>query len=44
MHEIAQAVQRAPPVWDADEPRPDGAGLVTEEPMERVVLNRVRQL
>ncbi|MEU6254076.1 hypothetical protein [Streptomyces sp. NPDC047043] len=44
VHEFAQAVQRALPVRDTDEPRPDGAGLVTEEPLERAAPNRVRQL
>ncbi|MGW5481557.1 hypothetical protein [Streptomyces sp. NPDC004008] len=44
VHEFAQAVQRALPVRDADEPRPDGAGLVAEEPMERGGPNRLRQL
>ena len=44
VHEFAQVVQRALPVRDVDEPRQDGAGLVTEEPMERVAPNRLRQL
>lgn len=44
MHEFAQAVRRAPPVRGADEPRPDGAGLVTEKPLERAAPNRVRLL
>jgi len=44
VHEFAQAVRRALPVRDADEPRPDGAGLVAEEPMEPVAPNRRRQL
>lgn len=35
VQEFAHAVRRALPVRDADEPRPDGAGLVTEEPLER---------
>ncbi|MFF7334450.1 hypothetical protein [Streptomyces sp. NPDC008150] len=44
MDEFAQAVRRALPVRDADEPRLDGAGLVTEAPLERARPNRVRQL
>lgn len=44
VHEFARAVHRALPVRDADESRPDGAGLVTEEPLERAALNRVRLL
>lgn len=44
VHEFAQAVQRVLPVRDADEPRPDGVGLVTEEPLERAAPNRLRQL
>ncbi|MGP4089585.1 hypothetical protein [Streptomyces sp. KR55] len=44
VHEFAHAVRRALPVWDADEPRPDGAGLVTEEPLERAAPDRVRLL
>lgn len=44
VHEFAQAVRRALPVRDADEPRPDGAGLVTEEPIERAAPNRLRRL
>ncbi|MET8012893.1 hypothetical protein ABZU86_13370 [Streptomyces sp. NPDC005271] len=44
VHEFAQAVQRALPLRDTDEPRLDGAGLVTEAPLERATPNRVRQL
>lgn len=44
VHEFAQAVRRALPVRDADEPRPDGVGPVTEEPLERAAPNRVRLL
>ncbi|MFC8277968.1 hypothetical protein ACFUJR_36660 [Streptomyces sp. NPDC057271] len=44
VQEFAHAVRRALPVRDADEPRPDGAGLVTEEPLERAAPNRVRLL
>lgn len=44
VHEFAQAVHRALPVRDADEPRPDRAGLVTEKPLERSAPNRVRLL
>ncbi|MEV7690907.1 DUF3592 domain-containing protein [Streptomyces bungoensis] len=41
---FAHAVRRALPVRDAGEPRPDGAALVTEEPLERAAPNRVRRL
>lgn len=44
VREFARAVHRALPVRDADEPQPDGAGLVTEEPLERAAPNRVRLL
>ncbi|MET7370215.1 hypothetical protein ABZS61_30945 [Streptomyces sp. NPDC005566] len=44
VHEFAQAVRRALPVRDADEPRPNGVELVTEKPLERVAPNRVRLL
>ncbi|MFD9466846.1 hypothetical protein [Streptomyces sp. NPDC060027] len=44
MREFVRAVHRALPVRDADEPQPDGAGLVTEEPLERTAPNRVRLL
>jgi hypothetical protein len=44
VHEFAHAVRRALPVRDADEPRPNGAELVTEVPLERVAPNRVRLL
>ncbi|MEV7319738.1 hypothetical protein [Streptomyces sp. NPDC093970] len=44
VHEFAQAVRRALPLRDVDERRQDGAGLVTEEPMERVAPNQLRQL
>ncbi|MFE2061430.1 hypothetical protein ACFXDH_03365 [Streptomyces sp. NPDC059467] len=44
VHEFAKVVRRALPVRDADEPRQDGAGPVTEEPPERVAPNRLRQL
>lgn len=41
VREFARVVHRALPVRDADEPQPDGAGLVTEEPLERAAPNRV---
>ncbi len=44
VHEFAQAVRRALPIRDADEPRPNGAELVTEKPLERAAPNRVRLL
>ncbi|MEU6657238.1 hypothetical protein ABZ904_50245 [Streptomyces sp. NPDC046900] len=44
VHEFAQAVRRALPVRDADEPRPNGTELVTEKPLERAAPNRIRQL
>ncbi|MFF4709759.1 hypothetical protein ACWC4D_41150 [Streptomyces sp. NPDC001288] len=42
VHEFAQAVRRALPVRDADQPRPNGTELVTEEPLERAAPNRLR--
>lgn len=40
VREFAHAVHSALPVRDAREPRPDAAGLVTEEPLERAAPNR----
>ncbi|MFD7408441.1 hypothetical protein ACFV7R_38655 [Streptomyces sp. NPDC059866] len=44
VHEFAQAVRRALLIRDADEPRPNGAELVTEKPLERAAPNRARLL
>lgn len=44
VHEFAQAARRALPIRDADEPRPNGAELVTEKPLGRAAPNRVRLL
>lgn len=44
VHKFAQIVRRALSVRDAEEPRPDGVGLMTEEPLKRAAPNRVRLL
>ncbi|MFJ8770263.1 hypothetical protein [Streptomyces clavifer] len=41
VHEFAQAVRRALPTRDANEPRPNGVELVSEKPLERAAPNRV---
>ena len=40
VHEFARAVRRALPVRDADEPRLNGAELMTEEPLGRAAHRR----